>query len=45
VSQHAYMQHMIQGSILVEIAEAGHMAPIEQPDAVANALSEHLNLR
>jgi pimeloyl-ACP methyl ester carboxylesterase len=43
-SQHAYMQRMITGSILTEIAEAGHMAPIEQPDAVANALREHLNL-
>ena len=44
VAQHAYMQRMIKGSILVEVADAGHMAPIEQPDAVANALREHLNL-
>ena len=42
VSQHVYMQRMIPGSILVEVADAGHMAPIEQPDAVANALHEHL---
>jgi pimeloyl-ACP methyl ester carboxylesterase len=42
VSQHADMQRMIPGSILVEVAHAGHMAPIEQPDAVANALREHL---
>ncbi|MGO9930771.1 MAG: alpha/beta fold hydrolase [Steroidobacteraceae bacterium] len=43
LSQHAYMQRMIKGSILVEVADAGHMAPIEQPDAVANALREHLS--
>jgi pimeloyl-ACP methyl ester carboxylesterase len=43
VSQHAHMQRMIPGSILVEVADAGHMAPIEQPDAVANALREHLH--
>jgi pimeloyl-ACP methyl ester carboxylesterase len=42
VSQHAHMQRMIRGSILVEVADAGHMAPIEQPDAVANALRLHL---
>ncbi len=44
VSQHAHMQRMIPGSILVEVAAAGHMAPIEQPDAAANALRELLNL-
>jgi pimeloyl-ACP methyl ester carboxylesterase len=43
VSQHAHMQRMIRGSILVEVADAGHMAPIEQPDAVANALREFLH--
>jgi len=42
VSQHLAMQKMIPGSILVEVANAGHMAPIEQPEAVANALREHL---
>jgi pimeloyl-ACP methyl ester carboxylesterase len=42
VSQHACMLRMIPGSVLVEVADAGHMAPIEQPDAVANALREHL---
>ena len=42
VSQHVHMQLMIPGSILVEVADAGHMAPIEQPDAVANALRRHL---
>ncbi len=44
VSQHAHMQRMIPGSILVEVAHAGHMAPIEQPDTVAKALREHLIL-
>jgi pimeloyl-ACP methyl ester carboxylesterase len=42
VSQHVHMQRMISGSILVEVADAGHMAPIEQPDAVADALRRHL---
>ncbi|MGO9946827.1 MAG: alpha/beta fold hydrolase [Steroidobacteraceae bacterium] len=44
LAQHAHMQRMIEGSILVEVADAGHMAPIEQPDAVASALREHLIL-
>jgi len=44
VSQHAHMRRLIPGSILVEVARAGHMAPIEQPDAVAKALREHLIL-
>ena len=44
VSQHMHMQRRISGSILVEVAHAGHMAPIEQPDAVAKALREHLIL-
>jgi pimeloyl-ACP methyl ester carboxylesterase len=42
VSQHLRMQHKIPGSSLVEIPDAGHMAPIEQPEAVANALRQHL---
>jgi pimeloyl-ACP methyl ester carboxylesterase len=41
-SQHVLMQRLIPGSILVEVAGAGHMAPIEQPDAVADALRKHL---
>jgi pimeloyl-ACP methyl ester carboxylesterase len=45
VSQHVRMQHIIPGSILVEVADAGHMAPIEQPEAVSNALHQHLILR
>lgn len=44
LSQHMHMQRRISGSILVEVAHAGHMAPIEQPDAVAKALREHLIL-
>jgi pimeloyl-ACP methyl ester carboxylesterase len=43
LAQHAHMQRMIEGSILVEVADAGHMAPIEQPEAVADALRELLN--
>jgi pimeloyl-ACP methyl ester carboxylesterase len=38
LSQHADMQRSVPGSTLVEIAGAGHMAPIERPDAVARAL-------
>jgi pimeloyl-ACP methyl ester carboxylesterase len=38
LSQHADMQRSGPGSTLVEIASAGHMAPIERPDAVARAL-------
>lgn len=44
LSQHMHMQRRISGSILVEVAHAGHMAPIERPDAVAKALREHLIL-
>lgn len=38
LSQHADMQRSVPGSTLVEIAGAGHMSPIERPDAVARAL-------
>ena len=38
ISQHADMQRQVPHSTLVEIAGAGHMAPIERPDAVARAL-------
>jgi pimeloyl-ACP methyl ester carboxylesterase len=38
LSQHADMQRSIPHATLVEIAGAGHMAPIERPDAVARAL-------
>lgn len=45
VSQHIGMQQLIPGSILVEVADAGHMTPIEQPEAVSNALHQHLILK
>jgi pimeloyl-ACP methyl ester carboxylesterase len=38
LSQHADMQRSVPRSTLVEIAGAGHMSPIERPDAVARAL-------
>ena len=38
LSQHADMQQSVSRSTLVEIAGAGHMSPIERPDAVARAL-------
>ncbi len=38
ISQHADMQRQVPHSTLVEVAGAGHMAPIERPDAVARAL-------
>ena len=38
LSQHAEMQRAVPASTLVEIAGAGHMSPIERPDAVARAL-------
>jgi pimeloyl-ACP methyl ester carboxylesterase len=38
LSQHADMQRSVPQARLVEIAGAGHMAPIERPDAVARAL-------
>ena len=42
LSQHADMQRSVPGSTLVEIAGAGHMSPIERPDAVARALKRWL---
>ena len=38
VAQHAAMQALIPASELVVIEEAGHMAPMERPDAVAAAM-------
>jgi len=38
LSQHADMQRIVSRSTLVEIAGAGHMSPVERPDAVARAL-------
>jgi pimeloyl-ACP methyl ester carboxylesterase len=42
LSQHADMQRSVPGSTLVEIAGAGHMSPVERPDAVARALKSWL---
>jgi pimeloyl-ACP methyl ester carboxylesterase len=44
IAQHAEMQRAVPRAILVEIAGAGHMAPIERPDAVARALKGWLAL-
>ncbi len=45
LSQHADMQRSMPHATLVEIAGAGHMAPIERPDAVARALRAWLGAR
>src|SRR5260370_30515388 len=42
LSRHADMQRSVSLSTLVEIAGAGHMSPIELPDAVAPALKGSL---
>jgi pimeloyl-ACP methyl ester carboxylesterase len=42
LAQHADMQRSVPQATLVEIAGAGHMAPIERPDAVARALRSWL---
>jgi pimeloyl-ACP methyl ester carboxylesterase len=42
VAQHREMQQRIPKATLVGIEDAGHMAPIEQPDAVAAAMREWL---
>jgi pimeloyl-ACP methyl ester carboxylesterase len=44
LTQHADMQRTVPRATLVEIAGAGHMAPIERPDAVARALRGWLTL-
>jgi pimeloyl-ACP methyl ester carboxylesterase len=38
LAQHAKMQRRVAHSALIEISNAGHMSPIEQPLAVATAL-------
>jgi len=38
LSQHADMQRSVPHATLVEIAGAGHMSPLERPDAVSRAL-------
>jgi pimeloyl-ACP methyl ester carboxylesterase len=45
VAQHRDMQARIPGSVLVAIEHAGHMAPVEQPAAVAAALNAWLARR
>ena len=42
LAQHAAMQASIPNSILVAVEDAGHMAPVEQPQAVTAALREWL---
>jgi len=42
LAQHAKMQRSVAHAALVAINDAGHMAPVEQPEAVAGALREWL---
>lgn len=44
VSQHETMRRRIPHATLFEIHAAGHMAPVERPDAVAVALREWLRM-
>jgi pimeloyl-ACP methyl ester carboxylesterase len=44
LAQHREMQLRIPHATLVGIEDAGHMAPIEQPDSVAHALREWLTM-
>lgn len=44
LARHAAMQALIPDSVLVAIEDAGHMAPVEQPQAVANALRVWLTM-
>jgi pimeloyl-ACP methyl ester carboxylesterase len=43
LAQHEDMRRQSRGGILVAVEDAGHMAPIEQPGAVAAALDSWLN--
>ena len=43
LDQHEEMQRNSRGAVLVAIDDAGHMAPLEQPDAVAAALGAWLD--
>jgi pimeloyl-ACP methyl ester carboxylesterase len=43
LEQHREIQRQIPHATLVAIEDAGHMAPIEQPAAVARALREWLS--
>lgn len=42
IAQHADMQRLVAHATLVEIAGAGHMAPIERPESVARAMRRWL---
>jgi pimeloyl-ACP methyl ester carboxylesterase len=42
LAQHEAMQRHIEHAVLVEVGAAGHMAPVEQPKAVARALQRWL---
>lgn len=42
LAQHKDMQRLIPRATLVAIEDAGHMSPVEQPDAVASALRSWL---
>lgn len=43
VAQHQAMRDLLPHSVLTVIESAGHMAPMEQPESVAQVLSEWLN--
>jgi len=43
VSQHEEIAALIPGSRLVAVDECGHMAPVEQPEAVTNALTRWMS--
>ena len=43
LAQHRDMQRLIPRATLVAIENAGHMSPVEQPDAVASALRSWLD--
>lgn len=40
VSQHEEISSLIPGSTLTIVEECGHMSPVEQPEAVTNALNQ-----
>jgi pimeloyl-ACP methyl ester carboxylesterase len=42
VAQHRDMQRLVPHAELIAVENAGHMAPVEQPDAVARALRDWL---
>jgi pimeloyl-ACP methyl ester carboxylesterase len=42
ISQHEQMRQILPVATLVPILDAGHMAPIEQPEAVSTAIAAWL---